>query len=200
MHDVPMSARILILQGHPEPTGTHLCHRLAAAYAEGASAAGHTVRGVDVATLDFPLLRSQADWQHGPTPSALRPVQEDLLWASHVLLCFPLWMGDMPALLKAFLEQLLRPSFCGEPPPDGGLPPKRLKGRSARIVVTMGMPAAAYRWVYRAHSVKSLERNVLGMVGISPVDETLVGGVDGLGAAGVARWEARLRRLGGQAA
>jgi putative NADPH-quinone reductase len=63
----------------------------------------------------------------------------------------------------------------------------------------MGMPAAVYRWVFRAHSVKSLERNVLGMVGISPVDETLVGGVDGLGEAGVARWEARLRRLGERA-
>lgn len=194
-----MTQRILILQGHPDAGGAHLCHRLAAAYADGARAAGHTVREIDVARLDFPVLRSREDWLHGPTPPALLPVQDELLAAGHVVLCFPLWMGDMPALLKAFLEQLLRPAFCGEPPPDGGLPPRRLKGRSARVVVTMGMPAAVYRWVFRAHSVKSLERNLLGMVGISPVDETLIGGVDGLGEAGVARWEARLRRLGERA-
>jgi hypothetical protein len=28
----------------------------------------------------------------------------------------------------------------------------------------MGMPAAVYRWFYRAHSLKSLERNILGFV------------------------------------
>ncbi len=73
---------------------------------------------------------------------------------------------------------------------------KPLSGRSARVVVTMGMPALAYRWFYRAHSVKSLERNILGFVGFAPVNETLIGSVDGLGAAGVARWQAKLQKLG----
>ena len=41
----------------------------------------------------------------------------------------------------------------------------------------MGMPALVYRWYFRAHSVKSLERNILGMVGIAPVSETLIGTV-----------------------
>lgn len=73
---------------------------------------------------------------------------------------------------------------------------KGLRGRSARAIVTMGMPALLYCWLYRAHSVKSLERNVLGFVGISPVRETLIGGVDGLGADGVQGWLDKLRRLG----
>ena len=60
----------------------------------------------------------------------------------------------------------------------------------------MGMPALVYRWLYRAHSVKSLERNILGFVGISPVNETLIGGVDGLGAQGVQRWLDKLHKLG----
>ena len=60
----------------------------------------------------------------------------------------------------------------------------------------MGMPALVYRWYYNAHSVKSLERNVLGFVGIAPVSRTLIGGVEALGQAGVQRWLERLRRLG----
>jgi hypothetical protein len=44
--------------------------------------------------------------------------------------------------------------------------------------------------------VKSLERNILGFVGISPVNETLIGGVDGLGAQGVQRWLDKLHKLG----
>jgi len=192
--------RILIVQGHPDPAGGHLLHTLAAAYAEGARAAGHTVQTLDVAALDFPLLRSQADWEHGALPPALQPAQQAIADAQHLLLCFPLWLGDMPALLKGFLEQVARPGFAFRA--EGGNPfgHKALAGRSARVLVSMGMPAAVYRYWFRAHSVKSLERNILGFVGIAPVHETLVGGVDQLGAAGVQRWQARLRRLGAEAA
>ena len=60
--------RILIIQGHPDPAGRHFGHALADAYAEGAMAAGHEVRRIEVALLDFPLLRSQADWLKGAVP------------------------------------------------------------------------------------------------------------------------------------
>ena len=60
--------RILIIQGHPDPDARHLCHALEDAYAAGAIDAGHAVRRVNVAKLDFPILRSQADWDHGPVP------------------------------------------------------------------------------------------------------------------------------------
>jgi putative NADPH-quinone reductase len=60
----------------------------------------------------------------------------------------------------------------------------------------MGMPALVYRWYFRAHSVKALERNILGFVGIAPINETLVGSVDQLDEAGRRRWTDRLRELG----
>ena len=85
--------------------------------------------------------------------------------------------GSMPALLKAFLEQVLRPGFAFGAAERRGMPKKLLAGKSARIVVTMGMPAFFYRLYYRAHSLKSLERNILGFVGIKPVRVTLLGNV-----------------------
>lgn len=193
------SRRILIVIGHPDATAPHLCHALAQAYLEGAQQAGHAVRTVDVARLDFPVLRSQQDWQAGTVPESLAPVQADLTWAEHIVLVFPLWLGDMPALLKAFLEQVARPGFAVGRAGSNPLTTKLLKGRSARVIVTMGMPALVYRWYFRAHSVKSLERNILGFVGFAPVRETLIGMVDQLGDAGVAAWLARLRRLGAKA-
>jgi putative NADPH-quinone reductase len=51
--------RILLLQGHPDGRAPHFCHALAAAYAAAAQANGHEARTVDIAALDFPLLRSQ---------------------------------------------------------------------------------------------------------------------------------------------
>lgn len=192
--------RILIVNGHPDAGVRHLLHQLLDAYAEGALAAGHAVRRLEVASLDFPLLRSAADWEHGELPSALKPAQDDIAWCDHLVLAFPLWLGDMPALLKGFLEQVARPGFAFHRDEQNPFGKKALGGRSARIVVTMGMPALLYRWYFRAHSVKSLERNILGFVGIAPVHETLIGLVDRLGEAGVARWCAKLKQLGRQAA
>lgn len=183
-----MPERIALIQAHPDPAGGHLCHALAQAYADGARWAGREVRVIDVAQLDFPLLRSQKDWQEGEVPASLRPAQETLRWADHLVFFFPLWLGDMPALLKGFLEQIARRGFAFEAVEGNPLGRKLLTGRSARVVVTMGMPAQVYRWYFRAHSVRSLERNILGFVGIGPIHETLIGGVDGLGAAGVRRW------------
>lgn len=194
-----MTQRILLIQGHPDATQRHLGQLLEDAYASGALAAGHEVRRVQVAALDFPMLRSQEAWEHGELPASLLPAQTDIAWAQHLVLFFPLWLGDMPALLKGFLEQVARPGFAFKA--EGGNPygKKGLAGRSARVVVTMGMPALVYRWYFRAHSVKSLERNILGFVGIAPVHETLIGLVDHLGETGVAEWQARMRKLGSQA-
>ena len=99
----------------------------------------------------------------------------------------------MPALLKAFFEQVLRPGFAirKEISLSGGL----LKGKSARIVVTMGMPAFIYRWFFGAHSLKSLERNILKFVGIKPIAETLIGNVEG-GPQVAAKWLAKMHDLG----
>lgn len=194
-----MSRDILIVQGHPDASVRHFNHALADAYAEGARAAGHALRTVDVARLDFPLLRSKAEWDHGALPEALRPVQQDIAWAAHLVFFFPLWLGGMPALLKGLLEQVARPGFALSSLDAGSLPKKLLKGRSARLVVTMGMPALVYRWYFRAHSLKALERNILGFVGIAPIHETLVGSVEGLDDAGRRRWLARLAALGRRA-
>jgi putative NADPH-quinone reductase len=168
--------RILIIEGHPDPSNRHFCHALADAYAKGALAGGHEVRRVQPADLDFPLLRSQEEWEHGRLPSTLTDAQESIGWAEHIVLIYPLWLGDMPAILKAFLEQVARPGFAFHRESGNPFGRKGLSGRSARVVVTMGMPSAVYRWYFGAHSLKSLERNILRFVGIDPVARTLIGG------------------------
>lgn len=198
--DTTRTRRILIIQGHPDATARHYGHALADAYADGAAAAGHTVRRIEVAQLEFPLLRSPQDWMHGTVPDALRSAQDDLQWAQHVVILFPLWMGDMPALLKGFIEQVARPGFAFERAEGGAKAGKpALGGRSARVVVTMGMPAAVYRHYFRAHSVKSLERNILGFVGFAPVNATLIGTVESADGKPRERWLAKLRDMGRQA-
>ena len=192
-------SRIAVVQGHPDPAGGHFCHALADAYATGAIAGGHELRRIEVAGLDFPLLRSQAEYRAGPLPAGLRQAQADLLWADHYLIVYPLWAGTMPALLKGFLEQVVRPELYESRGESGETWPRPLRGKSARIVVTMGMPALVYRWYFRAHGLRNLERNILGFVGIKPVRSTLIGLIDNIDAARRERWLRKVALLGRRA-
>lgn len=191
-----MSRHIVVIQGHPDPRPVHFCHALADSYVAGARAGGAKVRILDVPALDFPVLRTPEDWSSGKPLPVIREAQGTIVWAHHLVLVFPLWLGTMPALLKAFLEQVFRPGFAISDGQDGRLWTKLLVGKSARIIVTMGMPALVYRLYFRAHGVRSLERNVLAFSGIGPIRESLIGGVGDKDPARRTQWLARVEALG----
>jgi len=60
--------KILILQGHPDPSETHLCHAIAENYRRGAEQKGHDVQVIMIAKEDVPYLRSKAEWESGDPP------------------------------------------------------------------------------------------------------------------------------------
>jgi putative NADPH-quinone reductase len=173
-----MRKNILIIQGHPDVSHDHLCHALAAAYEKGARESGYEVKTICIANIDFPLLRTNEDFYSTDPVPVIRQCQQDIRWANHLVIFYPLWMGSMPALLKAFFEQVFRPGFAMEPVDGGRKWVQLLKGKSAHIIVTMGMPAFIYRWYYGAHGLKSLERNILKFTGIGPIKESLIGMVE----------------------
>jgi len=189
-----MAERVTVILGHPDPHAARFGRALATRCLSGAQAAGHETRFVDIAQIDFPVLRTEADWKHGALPESLRDAQAAIGWASHLVILFPLWMGSMPALLRAFIEQVFRPGFAQGK--DGDVFAHRLAGRSARIVITMGMPVLAYRWYFGAHGLKSLERSILKLCGIGPIRETLIGRIDALTDAQRSAWLAKLETLG----
>ena len=191
-----MKPNILILDGHPDPADGRLVHALADAYRQGAEQAKHAVQVVRLADLTFPLLRSQADYEHSEPVEAVRQVQHLMEWATHVVILYPLWLGSMPALLKALLEQMLRPGFAFSTKKLGRWPVKYMSGKSARIVVTMGMPGFWFRWYYRAHSLRSLQRNILKFVGFRRVRTTIIGSAGSMTRAQREAWLQDLRELG----
>ena len=194
-HVKDAASRIAIILGHPDAGAGHFCHALARAYGGGAEAAGHAVRTIAVGELNFPLLRSKHDFDKGEPLPCILEAQEIIRWASHLVIIYPLWLGTMPALLKGFLEQVFRPGFAMQPPKSGHVWEKMLKGRSARIVITMGMPAPVYRWYFGAHSLKIVKRNILGFAGIGPIRSSLIGLVEASGEKRE-RWLERMHALG----
>lgn len=189
-----MAKNIVIIQGHPDTRAMHFCHALADAYVEGAVEARHEVRRIAVAGVDFPLLRSREEWESAAAEVGIRASQVDIAWADHLVIIYPLWLGSMPAVLKGFLEQVSRPGFAISRS-ESGAPQPLLKGKSARVVVTMGMPAPVYRWYFGAHSLKSLERNILAACGIHPIKDSVIGSVE-KSPAHRDKWLSRMREYG----
>jgi putative NADPH-quinone reductase len=166
---------ILLINGNPDPSPERLTSALAKAYREGAEDDGCIVRQINIGGIEFPWLHDAHDFTTEPTDKAIIEAQGAILAADHVVLIYPLWLGSAPALLKAYMERIA----CGEFLLDksgGGFPRGRLKGRSARVIVTMGMPALLYRIMFGAHGVKAFNRSILGIAGIKPIATTLFGG------------------------
>ena len=189
-----MPRNICIIHGHPDPTPGHFTGALADAYETAAREAGHAVSRIELGAMDVPVLRKAADFATEPPP-LIKEAQEKILAAEHMVVVFPMWLGGMPAHARAFFEQISRAGFALQES-EHGWPKGMLAGRSARVVVTMGMPSIAYRMLFGAHGVRGFERSVLAISGFKPIHETLFGMIEGTDADGRAKMIAKMARFG----
>ncbi|MFM2058234.1 MAG: hypothetical protein RLY71_2619 [Pseudomonadota bacterium] len=176
--------RILLIQGHPHPAADRQGHRLERAYVEGAAQGGHQVRILQIASLDFARLRNSKKLDRDSLLPMLQSARADILWAEHIVLFSPLWLGMTPEGLADMLEQLT---------PDHSSGPAT---RSARVVVTSGLPAMICRLLFRVGALKAIRRHTLRLIGMGQVQETLIGSTS----SPVDRWVNRLRDMGREAA
>jgi len=191
-----LSHKILIIDGHPDPKGSHFVHELADFYRQGAKEGGHTVRLLRIGELRFPLLHSVKAYVSGKPPEAIKAAQKSIVWADHIVVLYPLWLGTVPAKLKGFLEQVMRPGFGFAQRAAGERPKRLLAGRSARIIVTRGMPELFGEVDRSARSIRSVASDVLGLCGVRPVRTMVIGGADTLTAAQRDKAQFDMRRLG----
>lgn len=188
------ASRILVINGHPDPASERLCGALAAAYARGARAAGRQVETLDVGTLEFPLVRSMRDYQTSPVPPDIAAAQDAIARAEHLVIVFPIWFGGLPAMLKGFFEQLMRKGFALSSPRSPML--SLLSGKSAHLVVTMGLPAPIFRLVLGGHGLRALERGLFWVTDVRPRRRTILGGAVNPPPGRVDAWLKQLEALG----
>jgi NAD(P)H dehydrogenase (quinone) len=117
-----------------------------------------------------------------------------MIAADHLVMIFPLWLGTPPAILKVFLERVLQPDLV-EPSKLGKFV-KIVKGKSARVIITMGMLGFIYRWWFGAHALQMLKRNILGFMGVGPIHSTIFGSAEGVGIDRRGGWPKQVEELG----
>lgn len=189
-------ARIAIIVGHARHNT--FCEALGRAYRRGAQAAGHEAALFVTSAMDFDPILHEGFERVQPLEKDLQAAHDAMLAADHLVIIFPLWLGTLPAILKGFLERVFQPELVeGE---KQHAFPKLLKGKSARIIVTMGMPGLIYRWWFGAHAVKMLKRNILGFIGARSVRTTIYGNIEGVTAEQRRAWIDVVEDLGRRAA
>jgi putative NADPH-quinone reductase len=169
---------------------------LGQAYLRGAQAGGHDVTLIALARLQFDAVLREGYRREQPLEPDLVQARAALFGCDHIVLIFPLWCGDMPAILKGFIERVLQQDLLAIEASHGKKDRFILKGKSARIVMTMGMPALFYRWYFGAHALKLLKRNILQFTGVKPVRTTLYGMIEAVGDAKRKQWLRDMEMLG----
>jgi NAD(P)H dehydrogenase (quinone) len=187
-------AKIAIVVGNPQTDS--YSEALGQAYLRGAQSGGHEAKLFALADMNFDAILREGYRRMQVLEPDLVAARAAIDASDHLVFVFPLWCGDMPAILKGFFERILQPDLLAIHAAGGKGNWKVFKGKSARVIMTMGMPGWFYRWYFGAHALKLLKRNILQFVGISPVHATLYGMVEAAGADKREQWLREVEALG----
>ncbi len=169
-----MNKRILILQGNP--CQDSYCFALAETYKKSAIDSGAEVREIIVKDLQFDL--NPPEYQHQQRPQLeddLIKSQEDIQWAEHLVFVYPTWWGTMPTLLKGFIDRTFTSGFAFKYRSDSVWWDRLLKGKSARLIVTMDTPPLYFKLAFGQPGHTAMKNTILEFCGVKPVKITSFG-------------------------
>ncbi len=149
--------RLLVINGHPDPRPERFCGALSSAYVRGASAAGWETRRCNVG--DFALSSIEGMTRGERPPADICEMVGHIEWANRLAIVFPLWFDKPPEALRVIFAHLEN---------EAGR-----KGRKAHVIVTMDMPAFAYRSMLRPGAPK--KGLALSIPGVIPEEPVLIG-------------------------
>ncbi len=159
--------KILIINGYPDKES--FCFALAESYKKGAEKSGASCKVISLIDLKFNPILTYGYRKVSELESDLIQAQKDIEDANHLVFVYPNWWGTYPALLKGFIDRVFLPHFAFKYDKESPLPVKLLKGKSARLIVTMDTPKWYYWLVNRRPGHNSMRIAILEFCGVSPV-------------------------------
>lgn len=186
--------KIYILLGHPDKET--FSGALADAYQDGARKSGCEVRRTNLGDLHFDPILHKGYKEIQPLEPDLKKVQEDILWADHVVILYPNWWITMPALLKGMFDRMFLPGFAFNFDKKTHKTKRLLTGKSARVIVTSGTYHPLMVRFLFGEFTNEISRGILGFSGIRPVKVTCFGPADWCRESKKEAWKRVVYRLG----
>ncbi|MBX4152094.1 NAD(P)H-dependent oxidoreductase [Paenibacillus sp. FSL W7-1279] len=186
--------KVLIIQGNP--IANSYGSLLAEVYARGAAESGAEVRELVLAELEFDLNLSGGYKGKQPLEPDLQKAQELISWADHLVFVYPNWWGGMPALLKGFIDRVFLPGFAFKYRKNSPLPEQLLKGKTARLIVTMDSPYVYYRFYLGQPGHQMMKHSILKFCGVGSVRATNITQLRKMPEVARKQWLERVHRMG----
>jgi putative NADPH-quinone reductase len=188
--------KITIIVGHP--LSDSLSGSFAKLYQTGAKSRGAQVKIVYLGDLKFDPILRHGYKQHQEWEPDLKNTVDKLLWADHWVFVTPVWWGDMTALLKGFFDRTFLSHFMFEFRKDSPLPVQLMKGKTARVLVTMDSPLFYYRF-FIGNPIKLIFKNaILNFCGVKPVKFSYFSQVRQATPKKIQNWSDQVKALGEQ--
>jgi putative NADPH-quinone reductase len=158
-----------VILGHPDPGSFN--HAVAAAAVETLSDNGHEVRFHDLYAEGFDALLPAEEIPSGaPLPPAIERHCREIAEADAVIIVHPNWWGQPPAVLKGWVDRVIRPGIAYEfleGDSGEGVPRGLLKARWAMVFNTANTEAGRERRVF-GDPLETIWKNcVFGLCGVS---------------------------------
>ena len=166
---------ILIVKAHPSSKG--LTHAIAQTYADAKTAKGHAVQIVDLYAKEYevPLLNFE-NIREFQISAVQKKFQEQILWASEIVVVHPVWWSAPPSIMKNWTEIAFWPRvtyrYTGP-----GKTEKLLTDKTAKIFVTTGGPGW-YQYLPILPLMPFWKLCVFGFSGVEVVDVKVCGRMD----------------------
>lgn len=160
--------KVLLILGHPSKTS--FCKSILDSYKKGLEKTNCEFKELYLCDLKFNLNLGGNFSESNDIESDISLSQDLLKWADHYVFVYPIWWGNIaPALLKGFIDRAFLPNVTFKYRKDSPMPEKLLKGKTARLIVTMDSPNWWFKFVYRSAANHAMKEATLNFCGVSPV-------------------------------
>lgn len=154
---------IFVLIGHQKQGS--FCHAIAAAAVEELKAAGHEVVYHDLYAENFdPILPDEEIPKDAPLPPVVAQHCREVLAADGYVIVHPNWWAMPPAILKGWIDRVIRPGVTHQFGPNGI--EQFLKGRRAVVLTASNTPRDVELQVYGDPLENLWKTCIFGMIGV----------------------------------
>ncbi|MFH1984553.1 MAG: NAD(P)H-dependent oxidoreductase [Pseudomonadota bacterium] len=163
--------RLSLILAHPDPESFN--HAIAFTAVDVLMANGHQVSFHDLYGEEFdPLLPAIEFARESPLPPDIASHCQEIAAADGIVIVHPNWWGQPPAILKGWVDRVIRPGVAYEfiDGDDGeGVPRGLLAARSAVVFNTSNTPTARESSVFGDPIENIWKRCIFGLCGVSNV-------------------------------
>ncbi len=169
--------QILVIVAHPNPQSFN--HAIAQMAASVLERGGHAVFFHDLYAEHFdPILPFHEIPKDVPLPREIERHCREIMSADGIIIVHPNWWGQPPAILKGWIDRVIRPGVAYQFLDDDsgeGIPIGLLKARAAIVFNTSNTPVVRERNVF-GDPLETLWKNcIFGLCGVTTVYREMFG-------------------------